>query len=562
VGGNGENSSFDDMTAIGGGGGGAYNSLPGVAGGSGGGGAAKNTSGGAGTAGPPRQGYDGGDYASSAYSDNGAGGGGGAGAPGEDGDQSRTGPGGDGGVGVEYSQFADVGGSPAGWFGGGGGGSGYTPGSGSSGGGGVGGNYSTYSQTAGNGIANTGGAGGGGWDVPTSGAPGGKGGSGIVIIRYLTPAGISSSALVVNSIGNVGINASSPGAKLDIVYNSTGVTTDANKVITANTTGATFDTTAGNLANYGAYFTNTSTESAGSNNLTNIALYLAASGADANYALITNGGNVGIGTTAPTALFSVAEKFLVDSNGNITKINNVAYSWPSGQGSANSYLKNDGTGNLSWAEPDGWASAGTFTYASAASITVASGAAAIYQKGDKLKLTQSTGGTKYFYVVDVADTVLTITAGSSYTLNSEAITAPYYSHIENPIGFPDWFAYTPAITVSGGTAPTYTDTFVNRFCIKGKQVFVISHWYNAAGGTAGAGTNPLNFTLPVSSTNVTYTILGTGQSWENGGTMANTGIVLSASTTVMAQLSNTTNIVGNDQSSSVRRFIGNFNYEM
>lgn len=305
VGGNGSNSVFDTMTAIGGGGGGAYNSLPGVAGGSGGGGAAFNTSGGAGTVGPPRQGYDGGSYPSAIYSDNGAGGGGGAGAVGENGDQSRMGPGGDGGVGVEYSQFAAVGGSPAGWFGGGGGGSGYTPGSGGSGGGGVGGDYNNHSQTAGNGVANTGGGGGGGWDVP-SGAPGGAGGSGIVIIRYLTPAGALSSALLVNSIGNVGINTSSPGAKLDILYNFIGVTTDNNKVVTANTTGATFNTTAGNLANYGAYFTNTSTESAGSNTLTNIALYLAASGADTNYALITNGGNVGIGTATPAQLLSVA----------------------------------------------------------------------------------------------------------------------------------------------------------------------------------------------------------------------------------------------------------------
>ena len=42
-------------------------------------------------------------------------------------------------------------------------------------------------------------------------------------------------------------------------------------------------------------------------------------------------------------------KFVVDSNGNITKISNVSYSWPSSQGSANTILQNNGSGILTWA---------------------------------------------------------------------------------------------------------------------------------------------------------------------------------------------------------------------
>lgn len=40
--------------------------------------------------------------------------------------------------------------------------------------------------------------------------------------------------------------------------------------------------------------------------------------------------------------------FRVDQNGNITKINNVAYGFPSTQGVAGSTLINDGSGNLTW----------------------------------------------------------------------------------------------------------------------------------------------------------------------------------------------------------------------
>jgi hypothetical protein len=110
-----------------------------------------------------------------------SGGGGGAGAVGTKG---ATNKGGNGGVGLDYSQFASVGGSPAGWFGGGGGGgvvSGGTIGSGGSGGGGNGNGIA--------GTANTGGGGGG--NVSTGGA----GGSGIVIIRYLT-SGASSGTIM------------------------------------------------------------------------------------------------------------------------------------------------------------------------------------------------------------------------------------------------------------------------------------------------------------------------------------------------------------------------------
>jgi DNA-binding transcriptional MerR regulator len=66
-------------------------------------------------------------------------------------------------------------------------------------------------------------------------------------------------------------------------------------------------------------------------------------------------GNVGIGTTSPTSMLSVgaSSQFQVNSTGNIVKLNNVTTSFPSSQGAANSVLRNDGAGTLTWADPTG-----------------------------------------------------------------------------------------------------------------------------------------------------------------------------------------------------------------
>lgn len=79
---------------------------------------------------------------------------------------------------------------------------------------------------------------------------------------------------------------------------ATGLTT-ANFKNLYITNAGTLNTTSASLTNYSGYFSNTSSESAGSNTLTNVGLYATASGADANYAAIFDAGNVGIGTTTP-----------------------------------------------------------------------------------------------------------------------------------------------------------------------------------------------------------------------------------------------------------------------
>jgi uncharacterized protein YgiM (DUF1202 family) len=112
---------------------------------------------------------------------------------------------------------------------------------------------------------------------------------------------------------------------------------------------------------------------------------------------------------------------------------------------------------------DGWISANeTWTYASATVINVPSGATSRYQKGDKIKLTQA-ASTKYFYVIDVASTTLTITGGVSYTITSDSITNVAYSRESNPFGFPPYMTLgTPTWTASG-TAFTNQPTTNNFY---------------------------------------------------------------------------------------------------
>ena len=197
---NGSNSKFNTDTAIGGGRGGSGRSGGGASGGSGGGGATNFpadvgvgnfTPAGNGTIG---QGNSGG-VGKSIYGDTlnngiptGAGGGGGAGAIGNTGTTTPFAKAGDGGIGLYFSEYTSIGGSPVGWFAGGGGGStSYSNSSingiglGGNGGGGKG-SYTSFSAgpSATAGTVNTGGGGGGTGYVESTGV---NGGSGVVILR-------------------------------------------------------------------------------------------------------------------------------------------------------------------------------------------------------------------------------------------------------------------------------------------------------------------------------------------------------------------------------------------
>lgn len=81
------------------------------------------------------------------------------------------------------------------------------------------------------------------------------------------------------------------------------------------------------------------------------------------------------------------------------------------------------------------ADAPTYTFSIAADMTGKIGV------GFRIKLTQATGGVKYFIVNSVGTftggkTIILVHGGTDYALNNEAITSPFFSREKAPLGFP------------------------------------------------------------------------------------------------------------------------------
>lgn len=142
---------------------------------------------------------------------------------------------------------------------------------------------------------------------------------------------------------------------------------------------------------------------------------------------------------------------------------------------------------------NGWIPvSGTWTYASATTITVPSGAASIYAPYDKVKFTQH-NVVKTGYIYPLSDTQLLFYAGSDFVIENTTtypITTAYYSHQASLIGFPQWFNWTPGLTNLSGYD-------LARFSIIGKTAIV--HFKTINRTVPSAGT--VNVTLPFTAAN-------------------------------------------------------------
>ena len=143
---------------------------------------------------------------------------------------------------------------------------------------------------------------------------------------------------------------------------------------------------------------------------------------------------------------------------------------------------------------DGWTPAdATWTYNAVDKVNVPSGAASLYQKGDRIKFTQTT--VKYFVVTAVADTLLTFAVNTDYTVANAAISANHYSHQANPLGYPTRFAYTSVTNGATGTIGTFAESmYSSYFSIVGTQCFL--ELYKDV-TNKGSWSSTFQFTLPV-----------------------------------------------------------------
>jgi hypothetical protein len=147
---------------------------------------------------------------------------------------------------------------------------------------------------------------------------------------------------------------------------------------------------------------------------------------------------------------------------------------------------------------DGWLPIlGTFTYASATTINVSSGAASIYSVGDKIRFQNNDSGTYlYGYIITVADTLLTIIGDA---VPNATLTDAYYSKVATPLNFPQWFQLGTPTWTTNGTA--FTNQPINNktyLSIVGRVVTITgeAQCHATSGGTGAfkatfaAGTFP------------------------------------------------------------------------
>lgn len=183
---------------------------------------------------------------------------------------------------------------------------------------------------------------------------------------------------------------------------------------------------------------------------------------------------------------------------------------------------------------DGWIGANeTWTYASATTFTITGDLSGKYQKGDKLKLTQTT--VKYFYVVSAVHaagtTTVTLTGGSDYSLANATITSPFYSKVATPQGFPDWFNYAASWTGSVSNPVIGNGSIISRFKISERIVFVKINVFMESTTTYGSGS--YSFSVPVSSASGVGLSLGSAIGSNAGVSIDNGVSVMTAAATVI-----------------------------
>lgn len=176
----------------------------------------------------------------------------------------------------------------------------------------------------------------------------------------------------------------------------------------------------------------------------------------------------------------------------------------------------------------GWIpSTDTWTYASATSFTISGDKTAVYQKGDKFKLTANSV-VKYGYIIAVSysapNTTVTVVGDA---LTNYTFSANYYSKAANPQGFPHYFAWTPTLTWTGATPTQQYGKYI--FAVVGNTCFFEFFFQTSD----GAGATNMTATPPIAPRNLGgYTMPCVGQAR-----------VSSTWTNPLAQINDTGNVI-------------------
>lgn len=102
----------------------------------------------------------------------------------------------------------------------------------------------------------------------------------------------------------------------------------------------------------------------------------------------------------------------------------------------NIYQKEEESPSIGWISArESWSYSSYNSTTRVGVITVPTNATLKYTVGWRIKITQSTGGTKYGIIHAVSSTTLTVFFPTGVTFNNESITDNFYSMVKAPFGF-------------------------------------------------------------------------------------------------------------------------------